>query len=142
MEVKLEEEDKVLVLLSSLPSTYDHLATTIMYGKETLELKDVKKMLQNNKLIKKTNFTEEDSGLVINGQTGRSKIKGPKRDLDASSGNACYYCRKSGHLKKNYMKYKKMLRRKVIKILMGLVPKKSHNKPLLSKKQIRIHVMS
>ena len=45
LEVKLEEEDKALLLLSSLPSNYDHLATTIMYGKETLELEDVRQML-------------------------------------------------------------------------------------------------
>ena len=41
-EVKLEEEDRALLLLSSLPSSYDHLATTIMYGKNTLELEDVR----------------------------------------------------------------------------------------------------
>jgi len=44
LEVKLEE-DKALLLLSSLPSSYDHLVTTIMYGKETLELEDVRQML-------------------------------------------------------------------------------------------------
>ena len=37
LEVKIEEEDKSLMLLSSLPSSYDHLTTTIMYDKETLE---------------------------------------------------------------------------------------------------------
>ena len=36
LEVKLKEEDKILLLLSSLQSSYDHLATTIMYDKETL----------------------------------------------------------------------------------------------------------
>ena len=41
LEVKLEE-DKALLLLSSLPSSYNHLVTTIIYGKETLELKDVR----------------------------------------------------------------------------------------------------
>ena len=41
LEVKLEE-DKALLLLSSLSSSYDYLATTIMYGKETLELEDVR----------------------------------------------------------------------------------------------------
>ena len=48
LEVKLEEEHKALLLLSYLPSSYDHLATTIMYGKETLELEDARQMLQNN----------------------------------------------------------------------------------------------
>ena len=42
LKVKLEEEDKALLLISSLPSTYEHLATTIMYGKETLKLEDVR----------------------------------------------------------------------------------------------------
>ena len=42
LEVKLEEEDKALLLLSSLPLSNDHLATTIMYDKETLELEDVR----------------------------------------------------------------------------------------------------
>jgi len=31
IEVKLEEEDKVLLLLSSLPSSYDRLVTTIIW---------------------------------------------------------------------------------------------------------------
>jgi len=46
LEVKLEEEeDKALLLLSSFPSSYDHLATAIMYDKETLELEDVRQIL-------------------------------------------------------------------------------------------------
>jgi len=80
LEVKLEE-DKALLLLSSLPSSYDHLATTIMYDKETLELKDVRQMLQNNELMKRTDSTEKASGLFVKGQRGRSKSRGPKRDL-------------------------------------------------------------
>ena len=42
LEVKLEEEDKILLLLSSLPSNYDHLTTTIMYDKKILELRDIR----------------------------------------------------------------------------------------------------
>ena len=45
LEVKLKEEDKALLLLSSLPSSYDHLASIIMYRKETLELENVRQML-------------------------------------------------------------------------------------------------
>ena len=36
LEVKLEEEDKALLLISSFSSSYDHLTTTIMYVKEIL----------------------------------------------------------------------------------------------------------
>ena len=49
------------MLFSSLPQSYDHLAATIMYGKETLKMKDVRQMLQNNELMKKTYSTEEPS---------------------------------------------------------------------------------
>ena len=45
LEIKLEKEDKALMLLSSLPSSYDHLMTTIMYGKETLKLEDIRQMM-------------------------------------------------------------------------------------------------
>jgi len=101
LEVILEEKDKAFLLLSSLPSSYDHLTTTIMYGMETLELEDVKQMLQNNKLMKKTNSTEKASGLFIKGQRGRSKSKGYKRDPEASNSFSYYFCKKPGHFKKN-----------------------------------------
>src|SRR5436189_5522003 len=54
LEVKMEEEDKALILLSSLPPSYDHLVTTILYGKETLELEHVRVILVNNELMKRT----------------------------------------------------------------------------------------
>ena len=33
VDVKIEEEDKALMLLSSLPDSYDNLVTTLMWGK-------------------------------------------------------------------------------------------------------------
>ena len=71
LEVKLEE-DKILLLLSSLPSGYDYLATTIMYGKKTLELKVVRQMLQNNELMKKT-FYREGLRIICQGPEGKIK---------------------------------------------------------------------
>ena len=35
IDVKIDEEDKALILLSSLPQLYDHIVTIILYGKET-----------------------------------------------------------------------------------------------------------
>jgi len=69
-------------------------------------------MLQYNELMKKTDSTEEASGLFIKGQRGRSKSRGPNRDPEASSRFFFYFCKKPKHIKKNYMKYKKMLKRK------------------------------
>ena len=39
--VNYEDEDKALLLLASLPTSYDHLVTTLMDGKETIVLKEV-----------------------------------------------------------------------------------------------------
>jgi len=50
--------------------------------------------------------------LFIKGQRGRSKSRGPKRDPEASSSFSCYFCKKSGNIKKNYMKYNEMLKKK------------------------------
>jgi len=77
-----------------------------MYGKETLESKDDRQMLQNNELIKKTASTTEAEGLVVKSQRGRSKSREPKRDPKASISFSCHFFKKSGHIKKNCMKYK------------------------------------
>ena len=39
--VNYEDEDKVLFLLASLPTHFDYLVTTLMYGKETIVLDEV-----------------------------------------------------------------------------------------------------
>ena len=67
---------------------------------------DVRKMLQNNELMKKTDSTEEAPGLFVKGQRGRSKGRGSKRDPKASSSFSCYFCKKLRHIKKNCMEYK------------------------------------
>ena len=46
--VKLYEEDKSLLLLCSLPGSYDSLVTTLLYGKETLEYEDMVSVLRSN----------------------------------------------------------------------------------------------
>uniref|UniRef100_A0A2N9FQZ7 Integrase catalytic domain-containing protein n=1 Tax=Fagus sylvatica TaxID=28930 RepID=A0A2N9FQZ7_FAGSY len=41
IDIKFEDEDKAMMLLTSLPASYEHLVTTLLYGKETLELEEV-----------------------------------------------------------------------------------------------------
>ena len=142
LEVKVEEEDKVVLLLSFLPSSYDYLATTIMYYRKTLELEDVRQMLQSNELMKKTNSTEEASRLVVKGQRERSRSRRPKRDPEASSSFSCYFCKKSGCIKKKCMKYKKILKRKGGKDSDGASANEKPDQAGFVNKQMRIHVMS
>ena len=41
VDVKIDEKDKALILLSSLPKSYDHIITIMLYGKKTLILEEV-----------------------------------------------------------------------------------------------------
>ena len=47
--IKLEEEDKSLLLLCSLPPYFESLVTTLLYDKETLEYEDMVLVLRSNK---------------------------------------------------------------------------------------------
>ncbi|GJV66202.1 retrovirus-related pol polyprotein from transposon TNT 1-94 [Tanacetum coccineum] len=42
IEVKFEDEDLALLLLTSLPASYEHFVDTLLYGREALTLEDVK----------------------------------------------------------------------------------------------------
>jgi hypothetical protein len=37
--VKIETEDKAIILLCSLPSSYEHVVTTLTYDKESIKLR-------------------------------------------------------------------------------------------------------
>jgi len=54
VDVNIDEEDKALLLLSSLPKSYDHIITTTHYGKKTLILEKVTTTLLSNKIRKRT----------------------------------------------------------------------------------------
>ena len=50
IDVKIDEEDKVLILLSSLSESYDHIVTTMLHGKQTLILEKVMSTLLSNEI--------------------------------------------------------------------------------------------
>lgn len=53
LEVEIVDEDKALLLLNSLPDSYDHLTTTLLYGKDEVKFNDVSNALMNNEVRKK-----------------------------------------------------------------------------------------
>ena len=48
LNVKIDEEDWALLLLCSLPDSYDGLITTLVYGKKTLNYEEVVGVLRSN----------------------------------------------------------------------------------------------
>ncbi|GKD43945.1 retrovirus-related pol polyprotein from transposon TNT 1-94 [Tanacetum coccineum] len=103
MEVKFEDEDLALLLLTSLPASYEHFVDTLLYGREALTLEDVMTTL-NSKEIKERSKSKGDDGegLYVKGRTdhrdsrqsrgkSRSKSRGyVKKDDQPSSSGSIY----------------------------------------------------
>ena len=51
LDVTIDDEDKALLLLCSLPHSYRHFRETMLYGKNTISLKDVKFSLETKEKI-------------------------------------------------------------------------------------------
>ena len=41
IDIKFNEENKAMMLLSSLPASYEHLVMTLFWGKETMEFEEI-----------------------------------------------------------------------------------------------------
>ncbi|GKC75685.1 retrotransposon protein, putative, ty1-copia subclass, partial [Tanacetum coccineum] len=61
IKVKFKDEDLALLLLTSLPASYEHFVDTLLYGREALTLEDVMATL-NSKEIKERSKAEGDDG--------------------------------------------------------------------------------
>jgi hypothetical protein len=114
IDVKFEDEDKAMMLLTSLPASYEHLVTTLLYGKETLEVEEVSNALLDHYQRKQKNSAESSGdGLVVKGyqDRGRKKDRNDKsargRSKFKSKTVKCYKCQKKGHFKRDCPEWKK-----------------------------------
>ena len=81
LDVKLEDEDKALLLLTSLPPSYEHLVTTIIYEKETLDMQEVTGTLISNEIRRRPSPNEDSGeGLMVSSSKGRGRSKDMKND--------------------------------------------------------------
>lgn len=53
INVKIDDKDKAMILLYSLPSSYNHLVDTLIYGRQTLTIVNVKETLSSKATTKK-----------------------------------------------------------------------------------------
>ncbi|VFQ78488.1 unnamed protein product [Cuscuta campestris] len=113
IDVKIEEEDKALLLLASLPSSFDNIVTTFLFGKETLKFDEVAAALLMNETRRGGNRVSNDGqALVAKGagrERGRSKERGgaSQRFKSSSKSFRCYYCDEEGHFKRDCLKRRK-----------------------------------
>ncbi|KAF6161728.1 hypothetical protein GIB67_009097 [Kingdonia uniflora] len=86
--VKVEDEDKALQLIWSLPSSFKHLQPTLMYGKETLSFEEVTStLLSEERRLKCSKSFGENSTMVVSGM----------RSFNRFRKGTCWSCGQSGH---------------------------------------------
>jgi hypothetical protein len=110
MEVKFEDEDKAVTLLCSLPESWDHLVTTMWFSTtDTIDYDIVVGALLSEEMRKRSSKeTSTTEAMVVRGRSteGGKDQKGTTRSKSKDSkGKAkCWFCGKSGHLKKDCWK--------------------------------------
>ena len=112
-----EDEDKSLLLLASLPTFFDHLVTTLMYGKDTIVLEEVTSALLSHIKMKQDGDGSQADGFIVRSESsnrGRSRSRGWNSNRNRSQSKSlakkdieCFYCHKKGYYKKQYKELKK-----------------------------------
>ncbi|GJR72960.1 retrovirus-related pol polyprotein from transposon TNT 1-94 [Tanacetum coccineum] len=110
--IDIDDEDQALMLLTSLPSSYDNFVETLLYGRESLTLKDVLSSLNSRELKKRTDAKDDGDGLYVRGRSDHWGNQGRGSSRSKSKGKGtyklkCYICYSEDHLKKDCPKRNK-----------------------------------
>ncbi|GJU53066.1 copia LTR rider [Tanacetum coccineum] len=112
IDVDIDDEDQALMLLTSLPSSYDNFVETLLYGRESLTLEDVLSSLNSRELKKRTDAKDDGDGLYVRGRSDHRGNQGRGSSRSKSKGKGtyklkCYICYYEDHLKKDCPKRNK-----------------------------------
>ncbi|KAH9717011.1 hypothetical protein KPL71_021670 [Citrus sinensis] len=116
VNIILEYEDRALILLSSLPNSYEHFVDTLLYGRQSLTLKDVKDALESKDLNKRTEIKVQNlrESLIVKSKPEKKENEEKKNNSQKDKAEKkkkkrkCYFCQKEGHYIKDCFKKKKL----------------------------------
>jgi len=116
IDIKINDEDKVVLLVVSLPSTYKHFKEIMLYGNDdtlsfedmlygnndTLSFEDVKSnLLSKEKFDLEVHSVDRGEGLNVRGRTQEKRSTSDKKFRSMSRGRKsnkfCGYCKKPGY---------------------------------------------
>ncbi|KAK6931499.1 hypothetical protein RJ641_003292 [Dillenia turbinata] len=104
----LVDEDKALILILSLPSSWEHFTDTMLYGRDTIALSIVKNALLQKDMERMSVGTSVEShgaSLVMRGKLtekgSSSKSKGKSKDKVNHKNLKCFYYHQPRHIRKN-----------------------------------------
>ena len=100
LDERFEDEDKVLLLLNSLPDEYNHRTTTLLHGKDNVTFDDVCSALYNSKTRKKDRNDHKDTiteALTARGRSQSRKLGKRNKSKGRPAKNECAFCREKGH---------------------------------------------
>ena len=103
--MKIDDEDRAIILLCLLPRSYEHLVTTLTYGKEDVKVDEIFTALLGHEQRRKNNLSENPSGgaFVVRGDHDAED----KKDNRKKKGPQCYKCNGWGHKKDQCPELKK-----------------------------------
>ena len=103
LEVKIEDEDKAVLLVVSIPPSYKHFKEIMLYSSnDTLSYEDVKSnLLSKEKFDHEMPTEKKGDALTARGRNQERQDSSKKHSRSKSrgkiSGKSCKYCKKLGH---------------------------------------------
>ena len=80
LDVKIDDEDKVILLAVSLPPSYKHFKEIMLYSNsDTISFEDVKSNLLSKEKFDNDIHADPTDGLVIRGRTTEKRGNGNKK---------------------------------------------------------------
>ncbi|KAH9743388.1 hypothetical protein KPL70_003281 [Citrus sinensis] len=106
--IKIGDEDKAFFLLSSMPKSYEGFVDTMLYGRTTLTLEDVKASLCSKEIQRHSGDLDQNPGEGLMAKAEKKKDNKKKKnknqfkkedesEKEKMKRRKCFYCKKTGH---------------------------------------------